>query len=135
MRRDSFGNTSEVVVPATANWQCNAYGCRLPGGLSQGFGPEAKYYCRFHYGKEPFENDLVTRILHSYNAIFDAIYAIRDIEDVTKIAVHFDGMGRSDLAPLPDEALLPHYYRDRLMKMIGQEITEEIKHQKEARAK
>jgi hypothetical protein len=127
MGREVFGNESTAVVPAKSNWQCSAFGCRLPGGLSQGFGPEAKYYCRFHYGKEPFQNDLITRTLHRYSKIFEAIYAIKEVHDVSRIGMHFDGIGRKDLMPLPDEALLPHYYRDRLLKEIGKEVTDSVK--------
>jgi hypothetical protein len=133
MGREVFGSKQETVVHARPSWQCSAYGCRLPGGLSQGFGPEARYYCRFHYGKEPFENDSITRILHSYNQVFDAIYAIKEVPDVQRIATHMKSIGRQDLGPEPQEALLPHYYRDRLLKEVGKEIINEIKKQKEAR--
>jgi hypothetical protein len=133
MAREIYGNSETVYVNQKPNWQCSAYGCKLPGGASHGFGPEAKYYCRFHYGKEPQQNDFITKILHHYNEIFEGVYAIKEVSDLQKMQLYFERLGRSDLAPVPQEALLPHYYRDRLIKVLGQEITDEIKKQKEAR--
>jgi hypothetical protein len=133
MAREIYGNTSTVVVNEKPNWFCAAYGCRLPGGASPGFGQEARFYCQFHYGKEPHQNDFITRILQRYSQIFDGVYAIREVEDVVKMKIYFERLSRDDLAPLPQEALLPHYYRDRLIKTVGQEVNEEIKIQKEKR--
>jgi hypothetical protein len=134
MAREIYGNTQQPAVSEKPNWQCSAYGCRLPGGASPGFGQEARFYCQFHYGKEPHQNDFITRILQGYNEIFEGVYAIREIEHLTKMKIYFERLGRGDLAPLPEEALLPHYYRDRLVKTLGHEINEEIKVQKEKRA-
>ena len=133
MAREIFGAKQETVVQASSGWQCTAFGCKLPGGLSQGLGQEAKYYCRFHYGKKPFENDFITRILHFYQPIFDSIYAIRNVEDVIKIGVHLETIGRPDLGPQQEETYFPHFYRDRLLKVVGTEIADKIKAEKDAR--
>jgi hypothetical protein len=135
MQRKSFDGkvVDQAQNTQQHSWHCSAYGCRLPGGLSQGFGQEARYYCRFHYGKEPFENDGITKVLHNYGGLFDSIYAIKEVPDVQRIGNHLEANGRADLKPEQDEALLPQYYRDRLLKLVGQEVFNEIKRQKEAR--
>jgi hypothetical protein len=134
MGREVFGSETVLETKPAFNWKCSAYGCNLPGGLSPGFGQDARYYCRFHYGKEPFENDSITRILRGYSQIFDAIYAIREIESIQKIGLFMKSINRPDLMPQTEELLLPHYYRMRLLKEIGQEIQKEIQAHKEALA-
>ena len=131
MGREVFGSESVVETKSAFNWKCNAYGCNLPGGLSPGFGADAKYYCRFHYGKEPFENDAITRLLREYGQIFDAIYAVREVDSVQKIGLFMKSIDRPELMPETEELQLPHYYRMRLLKEIGKEIQERIKIQKE----
>lgn len=133
MAREIFGSKQETVVQSHSGWQCTAFGCKLPGGLSRGFGQEAKYYCRFHYGKEPFENDFITRILHLYQPIFDSIYAIREVGDVMKIGVHLEAIGRPDLIPEQEETYFPHFYKDRLLRVVGTEVADKIKAEKESR--
>ena len=39
---------------------CAAFGCELIGTISSGTDGTAKFYCRFHYGKKPPQNDQTT---------------------------------------------------------------------------
>jgi hypothetical protein len=126
MGREVFGQASEPVY-SKPNWECSAFGCYLPGGLSPAFGVEAKYYCRFHYGKESHQNDWITAKLKRYKTLFDGAYAIRSVADVLKIANHFDQLGRADLMPKEDEVYFPDYYKTRLLVDIGREVFEELK--------
>lgn len=126
MGREVFGSKQEVVQENRV-WKCLAYGCFLPGSLSAGFGQDAKFYCRFHYGKEPQENDAVTRILRGYQGIFDAIYSIKTTDDIPRVLGYFDQIGRADLRPKPEEAGEASFYKNRVMYQIGREIMDSMK--------
>lgn len=130
MGREVFGSKQETVVYATSNWQCNAHGCKLPGGMSQGFGQDARYYCRFHYGKKPSENDLITYVLREYEPLFEEIYAIEKKEDVMRISPYMEKTGRNDLVAEPSEYELHHIYKNKLLIGLGKEIAKKIQEHK-----
>lgn len=126
MGREVFGQASEPVY-SKPNWECSAFGCYLPGGMSPAFGEGARFYCRFHYGKEPHQNDEITSTLKRFRSLFDGAYAVRSIGDVSKIANHFNRLGRVDLMPKEDELAFPDFYKRRLLVEIGKEVFDELK--------
>jgi hypothetical protein len=49
----------------------------LPGTISPSTGEGSQYYCRFHYGKEPKENDEVTAKINQYRELIEAAETLR----------------------------------------------------------
>jgi hypothetical protein len=65
--------------------------------MSNGHGAEAKFYCRFHYGKEWHQNDAITRALKPYNDLLLSIAAIQTREHVLSANRALEAKGFDDL--------------------------------------
>ena len=60
-----------------ANQMCAAFRCPLRGTISPSNGLGTTYFCRFHYGKEPKENDEVTAKINQYRELIEAAETLR----------------------------------------------------------
>lgn len=50
---------------------CQAYGCPVPAGISPSITGGGRWYCRFHFGREPIEFDAITAELQSGETLRD----------------------------------------------------------------
>lgn len=121
MAREVFGSTNEPTY-SKPRWQCSAYGCTLPGGLSQGFGEHATYFCRFHYGKKSARNDEITRRLKPFNHLFDVLYLLKASEDIPKISNYFETHGRKEFAANDNEMV--DAYKNRIQIALSGEVSD-----------
>jgi hypothetical protein len=53
--------TTAVASESESSPYCAAYGCPLPGGISDSIaGGHQRWYCRFHFGEGVSKNDAIT---------------------------------------------------------------------------
>ena len=108
---------------------CPAHGCPLEGTISSANGEGATYYCRFHYGKTPRENDEITARIRRNLELILAAETLKDGHLV------FDGVavkkGRPDLRAgkavnlgniTVDERGFPSFHYHRVMSTLLKEI-------------
>lgn len=63
MRREYDGAKVSGKVDASTSrdtCMCAAYGCPLPGGITDSTQGSDRWFCRFHFGREPREFDAIT---------------------------------------------------------------------------
>lgn len=60
------------------NHFCAAYGCTLPGGISSDRGPNAKYYCRWHFRVAVDQYDTVSARINGRFDLFRAAVERRE---------------------------------------------------------
>ncbi|MDS4070499.1 MAG: hypothetical protein RKO24_12865 [Candidatus Competibacter sp.] len=73
---------SESKAAKSNNHFCAAYGCSLPGGISQDHGPEAKYYCRWHFRVSVGQYDAVSFRINARQDLFLAAVERREATEL-----------------------------------------------------
>jgi hypothetical protein len=112
-----------------ANQMCAAFRCPLRGTISPSNGLGTTYYCRFHYGKEPKENDEVTAKINQYRELIEAAETLRyGHRTFDQIAKRFGwdelcaGIQKNVRGDDIDERIATGYHYGRVMAALVKEI-------------
>lgn len=128
MKRN-FNDYSEPVEGAVTeqhSWKCNAMACELPGGLTTGGGAGAKYYCRFHYGRDWKHSKMISDLLRPYVGIFSLIPSCNDYQKAKALSDLAVKLGNDDLVLTTEQGRDPDLYAVRVLKSLTGRLNSEI---------